>query len=334
MRRGKQFTTHKGAQMTKAKIAVMLSGSGTTMASLLFASRLPDCPYEIVLVLSNKPAARGLAIAAAEGIATFAHSHKGLTRDAHDAIMQAEILKAGADYVALCGYMRILTPGFVSAWSGRMLNTHPALLPKYKGLDTHQRAIDAGDTHGGCSVHVVTPELDDGPVLGQIPVAIFPSDTAETLAQRVLYAEYQLYPATLAAYVSRETSPDWMIEKVGELALSLPETSAQSSHGSNGWRVGGDKSGKFFAYVSVRHHGEDAVALLVKTSGSDEMAALIEAEPDIYYRPAYYGASGWIAIRLNRPGVDWEHVADWLGKSWRAVAPKRLTKMMDLADQF
>lgn len=320
--------------MAKAKIAVMLSGSGTTMASLLYASRLPDCPYEIVLVLSNKPEARGLAIAAVEGIATFAHSHKGLTREEHDDIMQAEILKASADYVALCGYMRILSPEFVSAWSGRLLNTHPALLPKYKGLDTHQRAIDAGDTHGGCSIHVVTPELDDGPVLGQIPVAILPNDTAETLAQRVLYAEYQLYPATLAAYVSREVSPDWIIGKVSELALSLPETAAQSSHGSAGWRVGGDKSGKFFAYVSVRHHGEEAVALLVKTSGSDEMSALIEAEPEIYYRPAYYGASGWIAIKLDRPGVDWEHIAQWLSKSWRAVAPKRLTRMMDFADQF
>jgi phosphoribosylglycinamide formyltransferase-1 len=112
------------------------------------------------------------------------------------------------------------------------------------------------------------------------------------------------------------------------------QTDARPSHGSPGWRVGGEKSGKFFAYVSVRHHGEDAVALLVKTSGADEMAALIEADPDIYYRPAYYGASGWIAIRLDRPGVDWDHIRGWLEKSWRAVAPKRLTKMMDVADHF
>jgi len=318
----------------KAKIAVMLSGTGTTMTSLLYASRVPDCPYEIVLVLSNNPEARGLAVAAAEGIATFAHSHKGLTREDHEAIMHAEIVKSGADYVALCGYMRILTAEFVGRWAGRMVNTHPSLLPKYRGLDTHQRALDAGDSHGGCSVHIVTPELDDGPVLGQIPVAILPGDTAETLAQRVLHAEYQLYPRMLANYVSREMDPDWIIARVGELALALPETDARPSHGSPGWRVGGEKSGKFFAYVSVRHHGEDAVALLVKTSGADEMNALIEAEPDIYYRPAYYGASGWIALRLDRPGVDWDHVAEWLGKSWRAVAPKRLTKMMDLADQF
>jgi phosphoribosylglycinamide formyltransferase-1 len=320
--------------MAKPRVAVMLSGTGTTMASLLYASRLPDSPYEIILVLSNKPEARGLKVAAAEGIATFAHSHKGLTREAHDAIMHAQLTAAGTDYVALCGYMRIFSPGFVAQWAGRMLNTHPALLPKYKGLDTHQRAIDAGDSHGGCSVHIVTPELDDGPLLGQIPVAILPDDSADTLAQRVLYAEYQLYPRMLAAYVGREMDADWIVAKVGELALALPETDARSSHGSPGWRVGGEKSGKFFAYVSVRHHGEDAVALLVKTSGPDEMSALIDADPDIYYRPAYYGASGWIALRLDRPGVDWDHVGDWLAKSWRAVAPKKLSRMMDMIDGF
>lgn len=325
---------HEGQLMAKAKVAVMLSGTGTTMMSLLYASRLPDCPYEIVLVASNKADAGGLKVAAAEGIATFAHSHKGLSREAHEAIMHAELVKAGADYIALCGYMRILSPSFVEKWAGRMLNTHPSLLPKYKGLDTHQRALDAGDSHGGCTVHLVTPELDDGPILGQIPVAILPGDTAETLSQRVLYAEYQLYSRMLAAYVGRELDADWIVARVGELALALPETDARSSHGSPGWRVGGEKSGKFFAYVSVNHHGEDAVALLVKTSGQDEMAALIDAEPDIYYRPAYYGAAGWIALRLDRPGVDWDHVADWLAKSWRAVAPKRLSKMMAIADEF
>ncbi|MCW2350636.1 phosphoribosylglycinamide formyltransferase [Sphingobium sp. B12D2B] len=320
--------------MSKAKVAVMLSGTGTTMTSLLYASRLPDCPYEIVLVASNKPEARGLTVAAAEGVATFAHSHKGMSREAHEAIMLDALRASGADYVALCGYMRILTADFVGQWAGRMLNTHPSLLPKFKGLDTHQRAIDAGDSHGGCTVHLVTPALDDGPVLGQIPVAILPEDSADTLAQRVLYAEYQLYPRMLASYVGREMEPDWLIGQVGQLALALPETHARDSHGAAGWRVGSETSGKFFAYVSVRHHGEDAVALLVKTSGADEMAALIEADPDIYYRPAYYGASGWIAIRLDRPGIDWEHVRGWLEKSWRAVAPKRLTKMLEIAGQF
>jgi len=320
--------------MAKARVAVMLSGTGTTMASLLYASRLPGCPYEIVLVASNKPEARGLAVAKAEGIATFAHSHKGMDREAHEAIMQDALTAARADYVALCGYMRILTPGFVARWAGRMLNTHPSLLPKYKGLETHQRALDAGETHGGCTVHLVTGELDDGPVLGQIPVAILPGDTAETLAARVLYAEYQLYSRSLADYVGREMDSEWIVAKVGKLALALPEVDARSSHGSPGWRVGGEKSGKFFAYVSVNHHGEDAVALLLKTSGQDEMNALIDAEPDVYYRPTYYGAGGWIAMKLDRPGVDWDHVGDWLAKSWRAVAPKKLTKMMDVMDAF
>ncbi len=320
--------------MAKARVAVMLSGTGTTMASLLYASRLPNCPYEIVLVASNKPEARGLAVAATEGIATFAHSHRGLAREAHEALMQDALAKARADYVALCGYMRILTPAFAAHWAGRMLNTHPSLLPKYKGLETHRRALEAGETHGGCTVHLVTGELDDGPVLGQIPVAILPGDTTESLAQRVLYAEYQLYPRCLADYVGREMDSEWIVAKVGELALALPEVDARSSHGSPGWRVGGEKSGKFFAYVSIHHHGEDAVALLVKTSGQDEMNALIDAEPDVYYRPAYYGAGGWIAMKLDRPGVDWDHVGEWLAKSWRAVAPRKLTKMIDVIDAF
>lgn len=320
--------------MTKAKVAVMLSGTGTTMAALLFASRLPDCPYEIVLVASNMPDAYGLTIAQAEGIPTFVLSHRGMAREDHEARMHARIVASGADYVALCGYMRILTASFVERWAGRMLNTHPSLLPAYKGLDTHQRAMDAGETHGGCTVHLVTPALDDGPILGQVPVAILPGDTAESLGNRVRMAEYQLYPRMLAAYVARETDPDWIVERVGALAMALPEVDARASHGSPGWRVGGEKSGKFFAYVSIRHHGEDAVALLVKAGGPEEMAALIEAEPDVYYRPAYYGAAGWIAMKLDRPGVDWDHVGQWLARSWRAVAPRRLTKMMDIADAF
>jgi formyltetrahydrofolate-dependent phosphoribosylglycinamide formyltransferase len=153
------------AFMTKARVAVLISGTGTNMAALLYAAKGDACPYEIVLVASNNPEAPGLTLAAAEGVATWAETHKGMTRDAFDALVDEQLRAAGADYVALAGYMRILSEAFVAGWQGRMLNIHPSLLPLYKGLDTHQRAIDAGDSHGGCSVHIVTPTLDDGPVL-------------------------------------------------------------------------------------------------------------------------------------------------------------------------
>lgn len=192
----------------KVPVAAMLSGTGTTMSALLYHSRLPGCPYELVLVASNVSEAPGLRIAEAEGIATFAHSHRGLSREDHEAIMHDALVASGAEYLALCGYMRVLTGGFVARWDGRMINTHPSLLPLYKGLDTHRRAIEAGDSHGGCSVHIVTPELDGGPLLGQMPVAILPGDTPDTLTRRVQMAEYQLYPRMLADYVSRPSRAD------------------------------------------------------------------------------------------------------------------------------
>lgn len=189
--------------MARKRVGVLISGTGTTMASLLYASKSPECPYELVLVASNKPEARGLRLAAAEGIATFAHTHKGLTREAHEAVLNAALRNADVEYVALAGYMRVLSPWFVEQWSGRMINTHPALLPKYKGLETHARALAARDAVAGCSVHIVTPELDDGPVIGQIEVAVLPDDTPETLGARVLLAEYQLFPRALATLVTR-----------------------------------------------------------------------------------------------------------------------------------
>jgi phosphoribosylglycinamide formyltransferase-1 len=308
----------------------MLSGNGTTMSSLLFHSRLADCPYEIVLVASNVPEARGLAIAAAEGVAAFAHSHKGLAREAHEAVMDKALRDAGAEFIALAGYMRVLTEGFVDKWSGRMLNTHPSLLPKFKGLHTHQRAIEAGETHGGCSVHVVVPELDAGPLLGQIAVRILPDDTPESLEKRVLMAEYQLYPRMLADYVSRERDPDWLASQVRNRALALPESDEVNSHGMPSFGV---IKGKKFAYVSMDHHGDGKTALLVKISGPDEQAQLIDMDPERYYRPAYFG-DGWIGIRLDLGDTDWDSIAGWLRRSWRSVAPKRLTALMDAADEF
>ena len=317
----------------KVKVAALLSGNGTTMSALHYASRLPDCPYEIVLVASNVPDAPGLKIAAAEGLPTFALDHRGMERRAHEQAMDAALRESGAEYLALCGYMRVLTGDFVAGWEGRMVNTHPSLLPKYKGLDTHARAIAAGDRFGGCSVHVVTPELDGGPLLGQMPVAILPDDTADSLQRRVILAEYQLYPRMFADYVGRHLDPEWIAARVRDCLSGLPEVEERASHGSPGWRTGG-KSGKYFAYVANHHHGEPHIGLLVKTSGPDELNALVERDPDIYYKPAYYGASGWVGIVLNRPGVDWSHVTAWLERSWAAVAPKRLTRLRSAADEF
>lgn len=319
----------------RARVAVLISGRGSNMAALIYASKAAGCPFEIVLVAADSEEAPGLALARAEGVAAMGFpppAPKGKTE--FFTALDRAVRDAGAEWIALAGFMRLLPPAFVTAWRDRILNIHPSLLPRYKGLDTHARALEAGDAVAGCSVHLVTEALDDGPLLGRTEVAVLPGDTPDTLAARVLIAEHQLYPRVLAEHVSREREPEWIVAKVGTLALALPETDARTSHGAPGWRVGGEKAGKFFAYVSVRHHGEDAVALLVKTGGPDEMAALIDAEPDIYYRPAYYGASGWIAYRLDRPGVDWDHVAEWLTRSWRAVAPKRLTRLLDSAADF
>jgi phosphoribosylglycinamide formyltransferase-1 len=318
----------------KAKIAVLISGAGTNMAALVYASRMPENPYEVVLVASNNPEAAGLALAEAEGIATFALPHSGMTREAHDAAIEAAVVNAGAEYIVLAGYMRILSDAFVERWAGRMLNIHPSLLPLYKGLDTHARAIAAGDSHGGTSVHLVTPELDAGEVLAQIAVPITPGETPESLAARVKYAEHQLYPRAVATYVSRWRDPASLLARVRSLALALPETDERESHGSPGFRVGGEKTGKFFAYFADQHHGTEHIALLARTGGMDELLDLVESQPEVYFKPAYYGASGWVGIILNRPGVDWDDVEAWLERSWRNVAPRRLTRLMDVADAF
>lgn len=318
----------------KAKVAIFISGTGTNMAALLYASRLKDAPFEIALVASNQPDAAGLTLAELEGIATFTHSHKGRKRADHDAAMEQAVKQSGAQYIVLAGYMRILSDAFVERWAGRILNIHPSLLPKYKGLDTYARAIEAGDSHAGASVHIVTPELDAGEVLAQAPVAIAKGDTPETLAARVRIAEHQLYPRAVADYVSRGNDPDFLYARIAGIALALPETHAKESHGSPGFRVGTEKSGKFFAHFSVKHHGSEHIGVLVKTGGLDEVEGLAETQPETYFKPAYYGASGWVGVILNRPDVDWEHVSEWLHRSWRSVAPARLTRLLDAADQF
>lgn len=314
----------------KARIAVLISGRGSNMAALIYASRAETCPYEIVLVASNDPQAPGLELAAAEGIATFAHSHRGLDRAAFDERVEAEIVKAGAQWIALAGYMRLLSPEFVARWPGRILNIHPSLLPRHKGLDTHARALAAGDRTTGCSVHVVTAELDDGPVLGQTRVAILAGDTPESLAARVLIAEHQLYPRILGDWVMRENTPGYWLSRVRDLALAQPEADEVTSHGMPCFGI---IKGRKFAWFNHDHHGDGRTALFVKISGIDEQTQLIETDPRRYFRPAYFG-DGWIAIRLDLGDNDWDHIGDWIARSWRAVAPRKLTRLLDAADAF
>jgi phosphoribosylglycinamide formyltransferase-1 len=298
------------------------------MAALLYAAKDARCPFQIVLVTGDKADAPGLTLAEAEGIPIRRLSAKEMGKGAFFQALDCALRGAKADYVALAGFMRILPAEFVASWPERILNIHPSLLPKYKGLETHRKALDAGDLVAGCSVHIVTPKLDNGPVLGRIEVAVLPEDTPDRLAARVLIAEHQLYPQALGRYVLRERDVDWIEQRVGQLALALPRTSARTSHGSPGWRVGSDSSGKFFAIMFNRHHGEESIGVLVKSSGPDELAHLTENEPDIYFRPAYYGAAGWVGIRLDREGVDWDHVRGWLERSWSLVAPPRIRDMI------
>lgn len=312
---------------------MLISGRGSNMAALIYASRADDSPYEVVLVTGDRPDAEGLGIARAEGAPVEALDARALGGDYWTALQQV-LDDADIDLIALAGFMRIIPAEFLARWEGRIVNIHPSLLPRHKGLKTHEACLASGDKVSGATVHLVTPDLDSGEILGQVEVAVLPDDTPGTLAERVLIAEHQLYPRVLSQFLCRTRDFDWITDRVGDLALALPETRFQTSHGSPGWKVGSQSSGKFFAIMWNRHHGEESVGVLVKCSGQDEMAQLIEAEPDFYFRPAYYGPSDWIGIKLDRPRVDWDHVANWLQRSWLAMAPPRLTKLLRVANEF
>lgn len=187
----------------KTKVAALISGRGSNMEALVRAAQDPDCPFEIALVLANKADAGGLATAQAAGIEALCVPSKpfGKDREAHERAVDGALRERGIQVIALAGYMRILTAFLVDAWEGRMLNIHPSLLPKYPGLDTHARAIAAGEAEAGCTVHLVTAGVDEGPILGQARVAIEPGDDDHALAARVLVEEHKLYPAVLAAFV-------------------------------------------------------------------------------------------------------------------------------------
>ncbi|SMX50572.1 phosphoribosylglycinamide formyltransferase [Maliponia aquimaris] len=194
------------------RVAILLSGGGSNMVKLVEDMHRDDHPAQPVLVLSNSAAAGGLARAAALGVATAVVDHRpfGQDRAAFEDALQAALAPFAPDILCLAGFMRVLTAGFVTPWQGRMLNIHPSLLPKYRGLHTHARALEAGDTEAGCTVHEVTPELDDGPILGQARVPILADDTPDTLAARVLAQEHRLYPAVLRRFAAGDRTPVYL----------------------------------------------------------------------------------------------------------------------------
>lgn len=190
---------------SKTRIAVLISGSGTNMVSLVKAGQQADCPYEVVLVLSNIEGAAGLDKARELGVEAVALPHRpyGKDRQAHEQAVDEVLRQHDVKLVVLAGYMRILTPWLVQAWKGLMLNIHPSLLPLYPGLDTHARALAAGDAEAGCTVHIVTEGMDEGPILGQARVPILSGDTPDILAERVKAAEHTLYPQVVAEFVTK-----------------------------------------------------------------------------------------------------------------------------------
>jgi len=191
----------------RRRVAILISGGGSNMMTLL-RDMATDHPAEAVLVVSNRPGAGGLEKARALGVPTATVDHRDYPdREGFEAALTAVLEPARPDIICLAGFMRVLTPGFVRRWHGRMLNIHPSLLPKYPGLHTHARAIEAGDAEAGCTVHEVTPELDAGPVLGQARVPVLPGDTPEALAARVLEMEHRLYPAVLRRFATGDRTP-------------------------------------------------------------------------------------------------------------------------------
>ncbi len=186
----------------RVRVAVLISGAGSNMAALIDAARAEDCPFEIAMVVSNKAEAGGLAIAREKGVPVAVVEHRpfGGDRAAHEVALDEALSARNVEVVALAGYMRLLTPWLVKRWAGRMVNIHPSLLPKYPGLDTHARALAAGDVEAGCTVHLVTEGVDEGPILARAAVPTLADDTPATLAQRVLTAEHRLYPAALGDF--------------------------------------------------------------------------------------------------------------------------------------
>ncbi len=182
----------------KLRVAVLISGTGSNLKALIEAAKQPECPFSVAQVVSNRPNAGGLAYAQAEGIPTSVIDHKNFeSRDAFDGILDSVLQSSSPDIVALAGFMRILTSGFIDRWRGRIVNIHPSLLPLYKGLHPYQQALDDGALEHGCTVHWVTPGVDEGPIIAQRAIPVHIGDTAETLAARTLAEEHRLYAHAL-----------------------------------------------------------------------------------------------------------------------------------------
>jgi phosphoribosylglycinamide formyltransferase 1 len=194
--------------VSRKRVAILISGSGSNMAALIEDMADPEHPAAPCLVVSNRPGAGGLARADAAGVPTIVIDHRQFAgRAAFEAALDEALRSAQAQLVCLAGFMRVLTPGFVARWQGRMLNIHPSLLPLFPGLETHARALAAGMAVHGATVHEVTAELDSGPIRGQIVIPVLPEDTSDTLAARLLPAEHRLYPAVLRRFAAGERQP-------------------------------------------------------------------------------------------------------------------------------
>jgi formyltetrahydrofolate-dependent phosphoribosylglycinamide formyltransferase len=227
----------------KPRVAILISGRGSNMAALIAAAALPDYPAQMALVVADRADAAGLALAAQAGLATATIPSQGRPREAFEAELQALLAEHRTDFIALAGFMRVLTPAFVQAWEGRMVNIHPSLLPSFPGLHTHARALAAGVRLHGCTVHLVSTGVDEGPILAQAAVPVLEGDTEEALAARVLVQEHLLYAAALAWLVAGHA---WMEEgrlvvaapaATGALANPLPEIPGLPTHAPDAGKV-------------------------------------------------------------------------------------------------
>ncbi|MCH9765162.1 MAG: phosphoribosylglycinamide formyltransferase [Alphaproteobacteria bacterium] len=208
----------------KRRVAILISGRGSNMKSLVEAARAPNYPAEVAMVVSNRPDALGLEWAKAQGLPTLAMDHTHYEDRAHfDCQLSSVLQSAKIELVALAGFMRLLTESFVAAWHDKLINIHPSLLPAFKGLNTHQRALDAGVRVSGCTVHFVRTEMDVGPIIQQAAVPVLPSDSAEDLAARVLAAEHKIYPSALALVASGQAVVD------GDQVRSTPQVNQQQT---------------------------------------------------------------------------------------------------------